>query len=250
MSFAFLSRRSREDTSSGLEWIMRPQMPGTDLCVVMLDWAQARTREIAEERQETASLDLVAHEDEAEKRALLEHNGFSLIQDAHNWYMTCPLDGPLSEPELPEGFTIRAVTDENEDDVKAYEVVYGFTPVKRPHRLALLRSPDYRHLVTVAPDGVFVAFCEVSISRKEWKLSGQRIGWVDYVGTHEDFQRQGLGKAMMLAGLHQLQMCGTDRALLITMSSNTAAQNTFKASSFHYKERDFCYKKKINLRQD
>ncbi len=245
LGFAFLYRQSREDSLLGLGWIIHPHMQATPLPVTMLDWAQARVREMAQEQQKMVSLNLAVYEDEEEKRTLLESSGFVLMQDIHNWYMARALDGPLSEPVLPEGFTIRPLTGEAEDDVEMYEHIYGFPPVKRPYRLALLRDPDYLHQVAVAPDSAFVAYCELSVNRREWALSGRRVGWIDYVGTHQDFRRRGLSKAIVHVGLHQLRLWGADTALLTTLNSNTPAQKTFLTSGFHVSERDFCYTKAI-----
>lgn len=245
LGFAFLYRQSSEDSLLGLGWMIHPQARATPLPASMLDWAQARAREIAQEQQKMVSLNLAVYEDEGEKRTLLESSGFVLMRDIYNWYMTCALDEPLAEPVLPEGFTIRPLTGEVEKEVERYELIYGFPPVKRPYRLALLRDPDYRHQVVVAPDSAFVAYCELSINRREWALSRRRVGWIDYVGTHQDFRRRGLGKAMAQAGLRQLWLWGADIAVLTTLNSNTPAQKTFLASGFHYSERDFCYTKAI-----
>lgn len=245
LGFAFLYRQSREDSLLGLAWIIQPHMQATPLAATMLDWALARVCEMAQEQQMMVSLNLAVYEDEGEKRSLLEASGFVLMHDIHNWYMAHALDGPLSEPVLPEGFTICPLTDECESDVEKYKCLYGFPPVKHAYRLRLLRDPDYLHQVAVAPDSVFVAYCELSVNRQEWALSGRRVGWIDYVGTHRDFRQRGLGKAMVQFGLRQLQLWGADTTLLTTLNSNIPAQKTFLASGFHYSERDFCYTKTI-----
>ena len=246
VGFAFLSRRTQKSSSIGVEWIVRPHMVANNLLESMLSWAQERVLEIARECNEAISLSLAIGKDENEKRHLLELNGFSLIQDGYDWYMVCTLDKPLPEPMLPQGFLIRAVRSEDESDIEAYEKVYGFAPVKRSHRLTLLHCPEYCHLVIATPEGTLVAYCEISISRKEWELSKQYVGWIDYVQTSEYFQRQGLGKAITLAGLHKLQTWGASSALLVTRSDNIPAQTTFKSVGFSYKERDFCYVKVIH----
>jgi GNAT superfamily N-acetyltransferase len=213
----------------------------------MLEWAQRRAAEIANAHQNTVSLSLALYEGEEEKRILLEQNGFSLMLEGFDWYMSCDLGAALSEPLLPQRFVLRPVRSNDQNDIRAYERAYGFTPVTSEHRFALLQSTEYCHLVIATPDNsTFAAYCEVSMSREEWAVSGQRVGWIDYVQTGEHFQRQGLGKAITLAGLRQLQLWGADKALLITRSDNVSAQNTFKAARFSYKERDFCYAKVLS----
>lgn len=244
LGFAFLYRQKREESLLGLGWIIHPHLQAASLTATILAWAQTRAREIAQERQAAVSLNLAVYGDEGEKRLLLESSGFVLMQDIHNWYMARTLDGALPEPALPEGFMVRPLTDE-EIDVEMYERIYGFPPVRRSYRLALLRDPDYHHQVAVAPGSAFVAYCELSINRREWALGGRCVGWIDYVGTHRDFRQRGLGKAMVCVGLRQLRLWGADIALLTTLNSNTPAQKTFLASGFSYSERDFCYTQAI-----
>lgn len=240
---AFVYKRSREDLTLGLGWILHPQARGTPLLATMLDWAQERAQEMAREQQKTVSLNLAIYEDELDRRALLEQRGFLPIPDIFNWYMARALDDQLPAPVLPEGFTIRPLSATNNSDIEMYENLYSFPPVKRSYRLALLRDPNYSHQVAVAPNSALVAYCELSVNREEWAMSGQRVGWLDYVGTHPNFQQRGLGKAMVLVGLRQLRLWGVDLALLTTLNSNTPAQKTFLASGFHFNERDLCYTK-------
>src|SRR6185312_17217825 len=51
LGFAFLYRQSREDSLLGLGWMIHPHMRATILPATMLDWAQARACEMAQEQQ-------------------------------------------------------------------------------------------------------------------------------------------------------------------------------------------------------
>ena len=60
-----------------------------------------------------------------------------------------------------------------------------------------MRSPVYCHnldIVAIAPDGQIGAFCIV------WMDPVNKVGLFEPVGTHPDYQRKGLGKAVMVEG--------------------------------------------------
>src|SRR5712691_6541418 len=151
--------------------------------------------------------------------------------EANNLDMSRSLYMLVEESELPEGFIIRPLTEE--DDLDAYDALYGFVgAVTREHRLELLHSPEYEMLVVFAPDSAMVAYCEISYSLEEWRRSEMKVAWIDYVRTAKDFLRRGMGKAVMLAGLQHMQAWGAEKAMLITMETNTTAQSTFRAVGF------------------
>ena len=246
MGFAFLSRRRREDVGDGLECILHPQAPQTELFAEMLGWAQTRSRERAGERAETIGLGTAFGEGESDKIAVLEQHGFTRV-DGYNLYFACSLDRSLPQLTVPEGFSVRPLS--GKDELDAYQALYGFAAVTREHRLELIESPEYHHVVAVAADETLVAYCECSISRAEWKRSGRRVGWIDYIGTRSEFQRRGLGQAIMLAALQQLQTWGTDTAMLITRDDNTKAHNVFCAVGFQVADHDIIYSKQIEPAQ-
>lgn len=106
----------------------------------------------------------------------------------------------IDAPVLPEGFTIRAVR----GIVEAAEVAgvhlaafpgAGWTPALYRK---VMESPGYapeREYVVVAPDGTFAAFTLT------WHDDFNKIGYFEPVGTHTDYQRRGLGRAVMRYGM-------------------------------------------------
>jgi GNAT superfamily N-acetyltransferase len=74
-----------------------------------------------------------------------------------------------------------------------------------------MASPIYRQereLVVVAPDGRFAAFCTLLLD------ADNQIGMFEDVGTHADFLRLGLGRALLYAGMHRLRLRGMTTALM------------------------------------
>ncbi|MBK8986504.1 MAG: GNAT family N-acetyltransferase [Chloroflexi bacterium] len=149
---------------------------------------------------------------------------------AQGLYFARPLADNVSAPTLPPGYLIRPLQSPAELD--AYGALYDFTAVNPHHRQEMFHSDEYGHLVAVADTGEFVAYCEYAFCRAEWAQSGRRRGWIEYLGVRPENQRQGLGRAMLLAGLRQVQAAGVEVALLGTMNSNKTAVNLYETTGF------------------
>ena len=198
----------------------------------IIAWARQRAREIGQQRGESIMLTATARQHDVARRDLLTGAGFKIYATAGNVYWERPL-GTIEQPPtptLPTGFTIESLNLETRAD--EYDRLYGFAQVDARHRRALARDPDYAFLVVAAPNGALVAYCEVSVCRREWLPRAPRIGWIDYIGVHEEYQRRGLGRAMLVAGLAQLARWGAERALLITTPANTPANALYEAAGF------------------
>jgi mycothiol synthase len=166
-----------------------------------------------------------------------------LRQAGRNVYMERALEEPLPVPVAPAGYTIRPLDGERE--LAAYTALYGFTPMARDYLLSLLADPYYAHLVAVAPDGALAGFCECAVSAEEWEYTGDRVGWIEYVGTREDHQRRGLGAALTLAGLWRLREWGAATARLVTMSTNERAQRVYTRLGFRVAAREDVYTRMV-----
>ena len=60
----------------------------------------------------------------------------------------------------------------------------------------------------------------------------RETGYTDPVGVRQEFQGQGLGKAILAAGLRELQRRGARRATLGTSSENPIMQRLAEALGF------------------
>jgi ribosomal protein S18 acetylase RimI-like enzyme len=111
----------------------------------------------------------------------------------------------------------------------------------------MMSSPEYQHFVAKAPDGQMAAFIECSINRAEWAQNQRHVGWIDYIGTAEAFQRRGLAKALLAAGFGWLKASGADEARLITGSDNTAAQNLYTSVGMALADKEPVYLKHTDV---
>lgn len=195
----------------------------------IVSWAKQRMGEFGLQKGEPLALTGTVRQNDVARRAALERWGFvRQVAGANVYWERSLVDTPA--PVLERGFAVRPLAGEHELDV--YASLFGFAAVDDTHRLALLRDDDYAHLVVTAPDGNLVAYCEISVCRHEWVPDAQRIGWIEYVGTREGYQRRGLGRAVLLAGLAGLRQWGAERAMLITMPTNSPANALYNATGF------------------
>jgi mycothiol synthase len=223
---------------NNLHFHFRPGSLTKDAEQEMMDWAIARMRlRMREQRNgEPLTLDASARDDDAAKVAFLERHGF-VPTDIQTVYMLRSLHEPFPEPQLPPGFVLRPLAGEREVEtyVTAHRAAYGTEQMTVELRLAIIQEPYYRpelDLVAIAPDGTLAAFCLCSIDEAENEHSEQDEGRIDIVGTRPEFRNQGLGRAMVLAGMRALKEQGMDIATLSTLSSNTGAIGVYQVIGF------------------
>lgn len=121
------------------------------------------------------------------------------------WDLT---DAPPS-PELPTGWSLRSVAGEEEanDRRAASHAAFGSTMPGAMHLkryLDFMRSPVYvpeRDLVAVSPDGVIAAFTV-------WWGDPSGIAQIEPFGTHPDFHRKGIGRALIHHALGEMRTAG------------------------------------------
>jgi ribosomal protein S18 acetylase RimI-like enzyme len=161
---------------------------------------------------------------------MLEH-GF-LPQEARTLRYARLLNEPIPECQLPEGFSIRHTTGEQEVEqlVALHRSAFGTDNMTVEQRLAMMHSPQYvqeMDLVVVAPAGELAAFCVCGFEDRE-----KGVGYTDPIGTSARFQRRGLGRAVLSHGLQLLKSAGAVTAGLGTSSANTAMQRLAESAGF------------------
>ena len=176
-----------------------------DLLDEILSYAEDRFRDPNKNR-----VFIFVYETDTVLRDAVARRGYAEKPDITATNLEIRLDG-LPEPVLPPGFTVQTMAEE--DDVDRRRELFGRAfnhpdPADWPSSFAyreLQRAPDYRRehdLVVVAPDGSYAACCII------WYDAANRVGHLEPVGTHPDFRRRGLARAVVLHGLHKLAALG------------------------------------------
>ncbi|MCJ7551114.1 MAG: GNAT family N-acetyltransferase, partial [Anaerolineae bacterium] len=151
---------------------------------------------------------------------------------------------PFPAIELPEGFRLKSLADDN-DLVKINRVLWrGFNHEGEPPegdedlegRRKMQSGPNFRHDLTIvveAPDGNFVSFCGM------WYENVNRIAYVEPVATDPDYRRMGLGKAAVWEGIRR---CGAEGATVAYVGSDQKFYHAIGFRTLHYRN---CWTKNL-----
>lgn len=233
VGLAMLWRRQPTAAYLVLDRFVHPQYATRDLVEDMLQWGTDRACVIVAEQKTTLTLYAGEFPTSVCPHDPIRGFGFTPLApnpDEYNVYFAHDLGVDLPTPGLPLEYRLRSLQDVEE--LGAYQDLYSFAAVSAQHQQELLASDEYSHLVVVDAKGRFAAYCECSICRAEWQISTERIGWIDYIETKAELRRQGLGQAVLLAGLACLRDQGADTAMLVTISTNTPAIRLYAKTGF------------------
>ena len=210
--------------SWGMECAAEPGR-AADLYPEMLAWGAGQGAAFAASRAEpTPHWWMYARAQDRARIAALEAAGFER-RDWHNLRFERSLAEEPPAPTLPDGFTLRPLAGEAEVPayVATHRAAFDLKAMNEPWRRRTLSAPGYRpdlDLVVGAPDGRVVAFAVL------W-LGPDGEGQFEPVGTHPEYQRRGLARALLLEGMRRLRAAGATRAVVETDHNRPAAPELY-----------------------
>lgn len=112
----------------------------------------------------------------------------------------------LADPVLPAGFRFRTADEAGPAAVvQAHVDAWPRSAYTLESYEGVRRTPPYRgdlHVLVEAPDGTMAA------SAIMWLDEANRTAEFEPVGTHPDHRRRGLGRALLLHGMHRVKAAG------------------------------------------
>jgi mycothiol synthase len=241
------------DEADGYLWFrIHPTARYQGLEQDIIAWAETRVRAAGKEHNLPAKLSVSCRDYQRNRIQLFEAIGFEYERSFLR--MKRSLAEPIPTAEFPAGFT---VISGQEIDVAAWVEMHNqtfidhwnFHPMTIEQANHWLTDPTYRpdlDLVAVAPDGTYAAFCYNSIDPDDNQHRKCLEGWVGMLGTRRGFRRLGLGRAMLLSGLHRLKAAGMDTALLGVDTQNpNQAYALYESVGFRKVFANFSYAKAI-----
>jgi len=232
---------------------IHPDSRDTALADEIVAWGTARLQRLGGERGLPVKMRSGVREHEIYNSAVLRRHGFSIVR--YFFKMARPLDEPIPEPQFPDGFTLQHTAGEADAERWVEMFNQSFIDHWNHHPQTVeghrhwLTDPNYQpegDLIAVAPDGTFAAFCFCLINPEDNTRNNRNEGWIDVLGTRRGFRKIGLGRAMLLAGLHRLKDEGMDTAVLGVDAENpTGALRLYESVGFTNVRTSVSYAKEL-----
>jgi ribosomal protein S18 acetylase RimI-like enzyme len=229
----------------GIDVYIQPELRGSAQSVEMYGWAEQQAIKIARQKgKSTLHVLWISHQDDF-LGAHFSQRDFKLVNGLI--HLEKLLDERTFTSQLPEGFLVRSCMGEPEVTARAKAQYRAFASKAAYESYigrftSFMRSPVYDpglDIVVVAPDGQIVAFCIV------WIDPVNQVGLFEPVGTHPDFQKRGLGRAVMQEGFRRLQERGMSVAIVSTEEDNNPAIKLYDSVGFQVMDRLGTYEKDV-----
>jgi ribosomal protein S18 acetylase RimI-like enzyme len=197
----------------------------------MVVWGQEAT--VAWRRSEGLDLrcEVEAFADDAARVDLLTGLGYRRTE-AVSIFFWRSLSVPIATNEPPPGLQIRGLQERDVESraitqFEAFSPGSKTTPATWRHLMANARGYDPElDSVAVAPDGT------VAAAAVAWLDTESRIGEFEPVATRPAYQRQGLGRAILLRGLRAMRERGMETAIVYSNATNAAAIALYESVGF------------------
>lgn len=221
-------------SEGSFDLFVQPSLHGSPMHATLMDqfvaWAEVRARDAG-----LAQLwpFWAMEEDKALTRLMIER-GYSVVQvDPPPPLFERVLD-ELPPVQLPVGYTVQGVKDLDDGRLRARVThsAFGLNDDWASYwknYAQFMDSPVYdgeRDLFVRSPDGQSASACCI------WFDPVNAVGLFEPVATHPDFQRKGLGKAVMAEGMRRMKAAGMTRAMVGFDPDNAAARTLYSSIGF------------------
>jgi mycothiol synthase len=241
IAFAQLWIPESGEVRDGFLWFrVHPMFRGGTVEREIVAWGEARMQEVSQECGVSVSLRSGTRESDGDRIRFLESCGFAV--DRYFFRMERVAAEPIPTPQLPPEFTVQIGEQQKNGDawVELYNQSFidhwnfhTFTRDRLDYELANLPYRPTFDLVAVSPDGQFAGFCYCTIYDEKNRQTGRNEGWITVLGTRRGFRHQGIGRALLLAGMQQLQAAGVETILLsVDAQSPTGALKLYESVGF------------------
>jgi ribosomal protein S18 acetylase RimI-like enzyme len=219
------------DRADSFEFQVADELRDTSLEREIVEWGERGVLEWRKNNGLDARCAVVCWADDRQRIELLTQRGYASSDHASVLFSrSLRIDVPPPAP--PAGWAVRGIS-EAEVDSRAQTQYEAFSPGSKTTpatwRYLMANAPGYEadlDNVAVNAEGVVGAAALV------WLDEANRIGEFEPVGTRPQFQRQGLGRAVLLRGLAKMRERGMRTAIVGTNATNDPAIAAYQSVGF------------------
>ncbi|MFX1537241.1 MAG: GNAT family N-acetyltransferase [Promethearchaeota archaeon] len=199
----------------------------------IINWIEIHCTAKKKELNEKQTLSIITVEGNIIREQVLTELGFKQLLDPIYGHLRIrPLDLPIRDYSLPEGFEIRSVQGKSDYEklAEGVRLIFGHGDWFTAEIIeGIINRSFYKQdldLVVVAPDGAIAAFCTFRIDPVS------RITQLEPMGTHPKFRRLGLAKALLSEGLKRLEKYNPTLLYIGGAADNPAAMRLYESVGF------------------
>ena len=252
VGYVLLHQRREESVHRiGVVGIVHPQWRRRGIGTALMRRAEERAAMLR--RDKPLFLEVGAREKVAGVDQLALAMGLQPVR--YFFYMQCPNLDALPEPVLPPGMAIRTVR--LPEDAGSLRIAYndgfsdhwGYVPAT---------AEQFRHwfasslfcaddtLLAVTADGQIAGICIVEFPQMDPEMKKTNPPLIDDLAVPHAFRRQGIGRAMLLAGMQRIRAQGFPAAALaVDVDNPNRALRLYESVGFAVKSRTIMYRKEL-----
>lgn len=223
----------------------------------LLQWAEARQREVARAHPGAAAWLHHANvsDAESERAQLLRDAGYQAVRNI--LLMRRATLDDIPDFPLPHGFEVRPVRDEHlraiyDAHMEALRDAWGYSPPAPGDYDGWLKARTFQpHLWQVA---WHVESNEVAGQVKPWidaeqnETQGRRRGYTEFISVGARWRRRGLARALVVRALHAQREAGMEESELgVDGESAFHAARLYEACGFAVARRNVVYRKPVDV---
>jgi len=228
----------RESKEAGLTWQVHPDR--TELFAEILDWYD----------EEAGNVDrlVIVQSPDTEALAIVAAHGYAFDEedgsDTGDWVQWNTRDlVDIADPVLPDGFRFLTAGDVSvANAVEVHRAAWqpsSFTEVGLERVRLTWPYRDDLHVLVAGPNGTLAATAII------WLDEATQTAEFEPVGTHPDYRRRGLGRALQLHGMHRARAAGAKNMFVACLGApaHPAARAMYYDVGFRELSRDVPYVK-------
>lgn len=183
-------------------------------------------------------------------------NEFGLEEVRRGWTMVRPTLDDVAEAQFPASIRTRPYRVGDDDvachqtDNEVFRDHWGHTEHPLEEWRHLVAQPFFKPALSIlaedASSGRLSGFCIVTIKEDENRRLNIKRGWIEILGVRREYRRQGLGTALVLAGMHNIRSAAMTQAALGCDSENlTGAVRIYKRLGFKVHKERLIYRRRM-----